>query len=490
MVLVTRCPHCETVFRVQDAQLARTHGRVRCGHCQEVFDASQNLLGQPAAAGAGPHAQPESVPEPPPVQTPAEAAPVPPAPSAEPAPEAGIGEAPRAHPAEPEAGSTSAAVTDEPAPAEEAPAKEAPGMPETPQTPKALEAFEVAEANVKPDVRHEPQTTQEPHAANTPDAPPAPASHEHEPAAIEPAAESEPPAPSPAHEAINVRRRMNSVSYEVANDAPREPTFSTPPEPFSELSDERRHERTQGEARLYAGGERRSPLSDDAPQPAPSKPAVPAWESDPEPRFRTPPQAVPGASPFTAAREDHRIPPAAPADGGVHFAVTRERRANAPRHTLRRALGMLICMALVALLVAQLAWWRRETIMVYWPESQPLFAQICAQLGCRISPPRDIDGLQVEASDLRQVDGPHKLELRVPLRNRYNVALAYPAIELTLFDEKNEVAIRRVLWPQDYLPPGTTVANGLPARTTQTMIVRLDSGNSIATNFRVQIFYP
>ena len=170
--------------------------------------------------------------------------------------------------------------------------------------------------------------------------------------------------------------------------------------------------------------------------------------------------------------------------------MTRERRANAPRHFLRGVLGTLLSLALAVLLVAQLAWWQRETVMVYWPGSQPLFVRVCAQIGCMISPPRDIDGLQVEASDLRQIDGPHKLELRVPLRNRYSVALAYPAIELTLFDAKNEVAIRRVLWPQDYLPPGTTLANGLPPRTSQTMIVRLDSGNAIATNFRVQIFYP
>ena len=184
------------------------------------------------------------------------------------------------------------------------------------------------------------------------------------------------------------------------------------------------------------------------------------------------------------------MPSAAPADEGAHFAVTRETRANAPRYMLRGILGTLVCVALALLLLAQLAWWQRETVMVYWPGSQPLFARVCAQIGCLLSPPRDIDGLQVEASDLRQIDGPHKLELRVPLRNRYSVALAYPAIELTLFDANNEVAIRRVLWPQDYLPPGTTVATGLPARTSQTMIVRLDSGNAVATNFRVQIFYP
>ena len=43
MLLATRCPFCETVFRLQPAQLALRRGLVRCGHCQEVFDASSSL---------------------------------------------------------------------------------------------------------------------------------------------------------------------------------------------------------------------------------------------------------------------------------------------------------------------------------------------------------------------------------------------------------------------------------------------------------------
>ncbi|GGY73712.1 DUF3426 domain-containing protein [Marinobacter zhanjiangensis] len=37
--LLTRCPHCDTRFRVTDEQLAVANGKVRCGHCMEVFDA-------------------------------------------------------------------------------------------------------------------------------------------------------------------------------------------------------------------------------------------------------------------------------------------------------------------------------------------------------------------------------------------------------------------------------------------------------------------
>ncbi|HLX03226.1 MAG TPA: DUF3426 domain-containing protein, partial [Trinickia sp.] len=229
--------------------------------------------------------------------------------------------------------------------------------------------------------------------------------------------------------------------------------------------------------------------------------AASSWGADPEPHFGTPePEASaaqsstsepPGANSFAAQRRTSSPFGAEPAAADTrNFEVTREKRAPEPSRIVWRTIGTLIALVLAVALVAQLAWWRRETVMVYWPSSQAVFAQVCEQLSCQISPPRDIDGLQVEASDLRQVDGPHHLELRVPLRNRYNVALAYPAMELTLLDDKNNVAIRRVLWPQDYVRPGTPVAAGLPARTTQTMIVRLDTGNAVASNFRVQIFYP
>ncbi|MCK7545269.1 DUF3426 domain-containing protein [Marinobacter bryozoorum] len=37
--LLTRCPHCDTRFRVTSEQLKIADGKVRCGHCMEVFDA-------------------------------------------------------------------------------------------------------------------------------------------------------------------------------------------------------------------------------------------------------------------------------------------------------------------------------------------------------------------------------------------------------------------------------------------------------------------
>ncbi|KVE39898.1 hypothetical protein WS68_19130 [Burkholderia sp. TSV86] len=198
-----------------------------------------------------------------------------------------------------------------------------------------------------------------------------------------------------------------------------------------------------------------------------------------EPHFSAPAAAT--AEPFAASPEP---------DNREHFALTRETRAGAMRGGFAHALGVAAAIVLAALLVAQIAWWQRETLMIYWPSTQPLFSAACAQLGCAVTPPRAIDGLRLDASDLRQLDGPQTLELKMPLTNRYRVALAYPSIELTLLDEANNITTRRVLSPLDYARPGTPIEAGLPAGATQTMVVKIETAGVAASNFRVQIFYP
>ncbi|HSD39923.1 MAG TPA: zinc-ribbon and DUF3426 domain-containing protein [Rhodocyclaceae bacterium] len=42
-MLITRCPHCETTFRVRMEQLNLRGGRVRCGHCHVPFSALESL---------------------------------------------------------------------------------------------------------------------------------------------------------------------------------------------------------------------------------------------------------------------------------------------------------------------------------------------------------------------------------------------------------------------------------------------------------------
>lgn len=46
--MLTQCPHCATVFRLNAAALRAARGRVRCGHCSAAFDALARLVDEPA----------------------------------------------------------------------------------------------------------------------------------------------------------------------------------------------------------------------------------------------------------------------------------------------------------------------------------------------------------------------------------------------------------------------------------------------------------
>ena len=64
MDLYTRCPNCNTSFRVTTQQLQASSGQVRCGHCQKIFDAFATLTAQePQPASQEPAASAAKAPE-------------------------------------------------------------------------------------------------------------------------------------------------------------------------------------------------------------------------------------------------------------------------------------------------------------------------------------------------------------------------------------------------------------------------------------------
>lgn len=61
-MLLTRCPHCATVFRVSEEQLAARNGRVRCGQCRTAFNASEHLLPHSVEESPAPSAKTATTP--------------------------------------------------------------------------------------------------------------------------------------------------------------------------------------------------------------------------------------------------------------------------------------------------------------------------------------------------------------------------------------------------------------------------------------------
>ncbi|WP_080432088.1 DUF3426 domain-containing protein [Burkholderia ubonensis] len=598
MLLATRCPHCETVFRLQQEQLVLHGGLVRCGHCRQIFDAAESLVHEHApqpeaalagdadhervaveAAGADHAAAVEATRveapstktvafEAPAVETPAVE--VPPAkaladeaaaiesrtvetPSADtPAVEAPPAKALADEAAALESRAAEAPAVDAPpakaladeaaalesraveAPSAETPAVETPAAKAPAVEARAIESPAVESPAVESPAAGTPAAaspvpeTEAHHAADLPAPPPPRLFVDNAPGEHPTHADFRPDHwdmwapwldgnvdPSLQHSGRNVRAEPliplvlpdANASLETAPGVVRltatpepspgsaaaaaaQPSASADLGPAHDARHDAREPRLAAEApsatREHApAADERSPLASAHDKHEPRFAADASADADrAATRTQREPQFAAGAAPepFSAipAADDDRPP----------FAVTRETRAPQRRGLLGGFFGGLVATVLAVLLALQLAWWQRETLMIYWPVTLGWFQRACVPLGCTVAPPRAIDGLRLDATDLRQVDGPRVLELKAPLTNRYRVALAYPSLELTLLDDTNHVTVRRVLAPRDYVRPGTPINAGLPAGATQTMIVRLDTNGAPASNFRVQIFYP
>lgn len=61
--MLTQCPHCDTVFRVNAEQLNIAAGRVRCGQCAGVFDAHAHVYDHASESETAVAAEPIIVPD-------------------------------------------------------------------------------------------------------------------------------------------------------------------------------------------------------------------------------------------------------------------------------------------------------------------------------------------------------------------------------------------------------------------------------------------
>lgn len=179
-----------------------------------------------------------------------------------------------------------------------------------------------------------------------------------------------------------------------------------------------------------------------------------------------------------------------------HSALTHEEHEEqAPVQHKRRfgfwrtTVSALVTLLAFMLVCVALTWGLRETVMTRWPASQPFYRATCEHLGCHALPVRDIDGIGVAQPILRWTNDTHRLELTMPIHNHLNVALAWPAVNLTLLDAGNHAVTQRVLHPQDYVAPAA-INTGIAARSTQTVTVQIDAGNGKVSNFHLEIFYP
>lgn len=152
------------------------------------------------------------------------------------------------------------------------------------------------------------------------------------------------------------------------------------------------------------------------------------------------------------------------------------------------AIGVLLALGL---LIGQAAIQLRTELVVSQPGLRPLLQQICDLLDCDIPLPRKADLASIEASDLHPDPQEGRLlMLSATLKNRASFVQAYPHLELTLTDVRDQPILRKVVAPADYLPEVANEKAGFAANADLPVSLRLDPGKAAASGYRLYLFYP
>jgi predicted Zn finger-like uncharacterized protein len=197
--------------------------------------------------------------------------------------------------------------------------------------------------------------------------------------------------------------------------------------------------------------------------------------------------SVDAAAPATADKVVSPAPPAPTATAAAAPAPQFLRRNTAPQRWQKppSRIGATFCaVLLIALLAGQVGHHFRDLAVAQWPALRPAYAQWCDALRCSIRPPARIDDISVQSSALTRAATPDAFRLAVTLRNHGKLALALPAIDLSLTDATGGLVARRVLT----LPAagGATIAPGAESALQWT----LTAGSARVTGYTVEVFYP
>ncbi len=170
----------------------------------------------------------------------------------------------------------------------------------------------------------------------------------------------------------------------------------------------------------------------------------------------------------------------------VSFVRAARRKAFWRRPLVRTVLGLVFVLLLGGLAV-QIAVQERSRIAALDTRTRPWLQQLCAHLGCTLAPRRQIADLVIDSSSFSNRPRGDGSLLSVTVKNRAEIPLAMPAVELTLTDAQDQPVLRRVLLPSDLAAPAELPPRG---EWSTSISVVVTSGASRVSGYRVDTFYP
>lgn len=162
-----------------------------------------------------------------------------------------------------------------------------------------------------------------------------------------------------------------------------------------------------------------------------------------------------------------------------------ERAAHWQRPGVRAVLGAASAALSLLLLLQVMVHWR-DDLSAKWPFTAPALQASCQVLGCKIAPPRALERIVLDQSQLTRTAYPETLRFTADLHNTASHAVRLPALELLFSDGDGQTLVRKVILPEDLKPVPTAIeADG---------VWRVDTllkvGSLKVAGFSTELFYP
>jgi predicted Zn finger-like uncharacterized protein len=152
---------------------------------------------------------------------------------------------------------------------------------------------------------------------------------------------------------------------------------------------------------------------------------------------------------------------------------------------------------LMGLLFFQVVFSQRNYLAASHPTFKASFETLCQSVGCAIEPFKNIDAFKIDSSSFQKsqqttadaAQGEY-FALKLALKNNTELAVAMPAVELTLTDANDKPVLRRVLLTKELGFSGDTLAANGDWTGAMAVVVTPSSTKAAVTGYRVLLFYP
>jgi len=202
------------------------------------------------------------------------------------------------------------------------------------------------------------------------------------------------------------------------------------------------------------------------------------------------PQPAPVAEPEPFVADRTRYEPSPEEVEERLQAAERPQRRPARRSGFAVLFGLFAVLGLLVL-AGQMVYLKRVEIAAQAPEWRPALEAACKPFHCTVPLATDVQSIRTEWSEMAFVpEHANLIQLNATLKNHAGYVQAYPMLELSLKDADDQVQVRRVLTPAEYLKSDDALLARFNPHSEVKLSLRLDVGNVHPSGYSLHWFYP